>query len=173
MRHFLFVLVLYLLPVGLSAQIKESPAKVFRFELIQQLPGTPQEVFDGITGDISPWWDHSFSDKPLKFFIEPKPGGRFLEIFNEQGEGVLHATVTAARRGELLRMDGPLGLAGRALHMVTSYHFKALGNDSTQLKVEVHLAGEIDRKTAEIVQNVWRHFIIDRFAPWWQRQTQN
>ena len=162
------ILPVLLLPLMVSAQLVESPSKVFTFEITQDLPGTPEQVFDGITGDISPWWDHSFSDKPFRLFIEPRPGGRFMEIFNEQGEGVLHATVTAARRGKLLRMDGPLGLAGRALHMVTSYHFKATGNDSTQLKVEVHLAGEVDRKTAEIVQKVWRHFIFERFSPYVQ-----
>ncbi len=27
------------------------------------LPGEPNQVYDAITGDISGWWDHSFSEK--------------------------------------------------------------------------------------------------------------
>jgi len=47
------------------------------------LPGSPVTIYDAITGDISGWWDHSFSDSPLRFYMEPKPGGGFYEIFDE------------------------------------------------------------------------------------------
>lgn len=137
---------------------------VFAFDQQVTLPGAPEIIFDAITGDISPWWDHSFSEKPYKFFIEPKPGGGFYEIFNAEGDGVLHATVTAAERGKLLRFDGPLGLAGRAVQVVTTYQFEAAG-DSTRLTVSVHSAGEIDAKLNEIVKKVWHHFIFEQFKP--------
>jgi len=63
-------------------------------------------------------------------------------------------------------MDGPLGLAGKAMHMVSTYHFLKVGSDSTELKVEVHLAGEIDTKLAKVVKKVWHHFIIEQFTPY-------
>jgi len=138
---------------------------VFAFDQKVTLPGAPEVIFDAITGDISPWWDHSFSEKPYQFYIEPKPGGGFYEIFNPEGEGVLHATVTAAERGKLLRFDGPLGLAGRAVQVVTTYQFEAAG-DSTRLTVSVHSAGEIDAKLNEIVKKVWYHFMIEQFKPY-------
>lgn len=50
--------------------------------------------------------------------------------------------------------------------MVSTYHFSELTADSTKLKLEVHLAGEIDQKLAEVVQNVWRHFIIEQLTPY-------
>jgi hypothetical protein len=26
--------------------------------------GTPGDVFDAFTGDVTPWWDHTFSERP-------------------------------------------------------------------------------------------------------------
>ncbi len=34
--------------------------------------------------EFSAWLDHSFSDKPLKIFIEARPGGGFYEIFDRK-----------------------------------------------------------------------------------------
>ncbi|TKG96598.1 SRPBCC domain-containing protein [Puteibacter caeruleilacunae] len=140
--------------------------RTFKFEKVTTLPGEPTEIYDAISGDISEWWDHSFSKDPYKLFIEAKPGGGFYEYFNEQGDGVLHATVIAAQRGKLLRFDGPLGLSGLAVQIVTTYYFAPAGNDSTELKVEVHGAGELTNKLPAIVEKVWEHFIFERFVPY-------
>ncbi|MFZ5515305.1 MAG: hypothetical protein ACOY90_01620 [Candidatus Zhuqueibacterota bacterium] len=88
------------------------------------------------------------------------------EIFDESGDGVLHATVIYAQRGKLLRFEGPLGLSGRAVTLVCSYSFAAVGADSTKLILDVHIAGEIDAATAQIVKSVWHHFIIEQFKPY-------
>ena len=139
---------------------------VFSFDKQVTLPGTPEVIFDAVTGDISGWWDHSFSDNPKKFFIEPKPGGGFWEIFDGDGNGVLHATVIYADRGKILRFDGPLGLSGKALQVVTTYEFEPIGNDSTLFKVSVHAAGEVDEGIPAIVESVWEHFIFDQLKPY-------
>ena len=127
------------------------------------LPDTPFMIYDAITGDISGWWDHSFSDSPLQFYIEPKPGGGFYEIFDESGDGVLHATVIVAQRGKLLRFDGPLGLSGRAIKMVHTYEFSPVGSDSTLLKLSVNISGEIDEGLPETISQVWHHFLFEQF----------
>jgi hypothetical protein len=149
-----------------AAQPKAVPSTAYTIEFGTRIAGTPEEVFDLATGDVRPWWDHTFSPAPLKLYIEPRPGGGFWEIFNERGDGVRHATVIGAERGKLLRLDGPLGLAGRAVTMVTTYTFAPTGADSTDLTLSVHLSGEIDAQTAGVVEKVWRHFIIERFAPY-------
>ncbi len=82
---------------GSFAQKPKARYDVFSFEKEIVLPGTPESVYDAITGDISGWWDHSFSDKPYKLYIEAKPGGGFYEIFNEKGDGVKHATSSMQR----------------------------------------------------------------------------
>ncbi|WP_430813274.1 hypothetical protein [Carboxylicivirga sp. RSCT41] len=141
----------------------------FSFVIDTQLPGKPEAVYDKLTGDISPWWDHTFSGNPHQLYIEAKPGGGFYEIFDESGDGVRHAVVTGAQRGQMLRMEGPLGLAGHALSLVTTYHLSE-ANDSTQLKIEVHGAGEFEDEWPEIIENVWKHFIIEQFKPYWEEK---
>jgi len=139
---------------------------IFSFEDSLTLPGKPKIIYDAITGDISGWWDHSFSEAPYKFYLEPKPGGGFYETFDESGDGVLHATVTFAQRGKMLRFVGPLGLAGKAVQLVCTYKFELVGQDSTSLIFEVHAAGEMDEGISEIVENVWYHFLFERFKPY-------
>jgi hypothetical protein len=158
-----FLILLISLP--LLSQVTTSGCGAFSFKQQLNLPGTPTEIYDAITGDISGWWDHSFSEKPYKLYIEPKPGGGFYEIFNESGEGVKHATVIYAERGKMLRFDGPLGLSGKAVQMVCTYEFIETSTDSTTLKLSVHASGEIDEGLSAIVELVWHHFLFERFKP--------
>jgi uncharacterized protein YndB with AHSA1/START domain len=163
-----FFLAFFVFFQGVYAQKSETVYDIFSFEKEVVLIGPPESVYDAITGDISGWWDHSFSDKPYKLYIEAKPGGGFFEIFNENGDGVKHATVIYAERGKLLRMDGPLGLSGKAIQMVTTYAFSPAGNDSTKLILSVHGAGEVEEGIPAIVEKVWDHFLIERFKPYYE-----
>ncbi|MDX1746107.1 MAG: hypothetical protein R3324_09240, partial [Halobacteriales archaeon] len=79
-------------------RVDETPVTRFSFELEVTLTGSPEAIYDAITGDVSAWWDHRFSDEPHSFVLEARPGGRFLEVFDESGDGVLHATVIYAHR---------------------------------------------------------------------------
>jgi hypothetical protein len=144
---------------------------VFSFEQQLAVPGTPENIYDAMTGDISGWWDHSFSDKPYKLYIDAKPGGGFYEIFDESGDGALHATVILAQRGKVLRFEGPLGLSGKAINLVCTYNFTALGADSTTLKLSVHGSGEIEPQVPAIVEQVWHHFLFERFKPFIENQS--
>jgi len=169
-RNNIVVVILFLLSSILSAQQSNDESRVsygaFSFTKELKLPGTPVEIYEAATGDISGWWDHSVSENPAEFYIEPLPGGGFWEFFDDNGNGVLHATVIAADRGKLLRFDGPLGLAGIAIQLVTTYTFEASGTDSTIMKISVHGAGEVDDATPAIVEKVWEHFIFERFKPY-------
>jgi len=158
------VLAIALLCSPVAAEQKKLVTGAFAIEHSVVLPGTPDVIYDAVTGDISGWWDHSFSKKPLRFYIEPNPGGGFYEIFDEEGNGVLHATVIAADRGKLLRFDGPLGFSGHAIQMVTTYEFGPVGPDSTRLDVTVRCSGEIEEQWIDAVDGVWKHFIVDRFS---------
>ncbi|MBS2097834.1 hypothetical protein [Carboxylicivirga linearis] len=169
MRHiFIISILLLILSCNQSKKEIESTSQHFQFEISAILKGSPVEIYDHLTGDISPWWDHTFSDKPLKLYIEAKPGGGFYEIFDESGDGIRHAVVTGAQRGKLLRMEGPLGLAGHALTLVTTYNL-TMEQDSTLLEVQVHGSGEFEEEWPDLIKSVWRHFIIDRFKPYWEQ----
>jgi len=139
----------------------------FEFSFERTVPGTPRATFDALTGDIGGWWDHSVSGSPYRLYIEPRPGGGFYEIFDSSGDGVRHAVVTAAERGVMLRMEGPLGLAGHAVNMVATYELSEVGLEgtSTLLKLTVRAAGEMRDGWPETVEQVWHHFIDERFVP--------
>ena len=161
-----FSILFFVSLVSCGTEARQADQNVFVIEHELTLPGTTETVYDAITGDISGWWDHSYSDKPAKFYIEPKPGGGFYEIFNDSGDGVLHATVIFAHRGKMLRFDGPLGLSGRAVTMVHTYILEPAGQDSTVLKLSVHASGEIDSDVAKTVDGVWKHFLFERLKPY-------
>ena len=148
-----------------AADHRELPTGAFSVELELVLPGAPETIYDAISGDISEWWDHSFTESPKRFYIEAKPGGGFWEIFDDSGDGVLHATVIYAQRGKILRFEGPLGLSGKAVQMVHTYEFAHAGTDSTRLKLTVHAAGEMEEGLAGTVDQVWWHFLVERFKP--------
>ena len=143
-----------------------SGARLAAFTDSITVPGSPEAIYDAATGDISPWWDHSLSRSPARLFIEPRPGGGFIELFNEAGDGALHATVILAERGRRLRFEGPLGLTGLAVTVVTSYEFRPEGPDSTVLIYRIRMSGEIPDGLPEVVRNTWHHFMVERFKPY-------
>ena len=151
---------------GIAQEMEPLGYGVFSFEEELILPGSPETVYDAATGDISGWWDHTFSEKPVRLYIDPKPGGGFWEIFDDSGDGVLHATVIAAQRGKLLRFDGPLGLTGTAVHLVCTYTFEPMETDSTHMTLSVHASGEMHDGRKEIVHRVWKHFLFERLKPY-------
>lgn len=167
MKKNLILAILLIITLSEITFSQESKPKydVFAFEQQITVPGTTIQIYDAMTGDISGWWDHSFSDKPYKLYIDAVPGGGFFEIFNAGGDGVKHATVIYSDRGKMLRFDGPLGLSGRAVQMVTTYTFTASGTDSTTVKVSVHASGEIEDGLQAVVEGVWHHFLFERFKP--------
>jgi hypothetical protein len=155
-------MLLTLLAAAAQAEIRTAPSGAFSFTLSGDMKGTPAEVFAAATGDITPWWDHTMSGDPLKMYVEPVLGGAFMEIFNEQGDGVRHAVVTGVVKNEMLRYEGPLGLAGHALHMVTTWTFAPAGEGRTTVSVEVHGAGEVHDGWPEVIEKTWRHFLFER-----------
>jgi len=166
--NFLLLLPLFLI-WGCGINQQAETAHTFSFEMNFSYPGNPEFVYDHLTGDISDWWDHSFSEKPYKLLIEAWPGGGFYEIFDTLGNGAKHATVIYADRGKLLRMEGPLGLSGQALTLVCTYSLKAAENNSTLLTLNVNAAGEFSDETPDIVRQVWEHFLWEQFKPYIER----
>ncbi len=148
------------------AEVKQLPSGAFSFEQTIRLPGTPDEIFGAITGDIGGWWDHSFSEHPKKFYLEPKVGGCFCEIFDDAGNGVQHAVVTYVDRPKLLRFEGPLGLAGNAVQLVFTYKFEPIWGDSTKLTLQAQGAGHVEPGWPDVVAKVWNHFLVERFKPY-------
>ncbi len=154
-----------LLSSAIAATPEEFPVKGFSFTQEITLPVSPDSAFDFMTGDISGWWDHSFSDNPKKLFIDRTPGGAYWEIFDDAGNGVKHATVIFADRGKKFRMEGPLGLSGRAFQGVYTYDYEAIPT-GTKVTLTVNMLGQLDAEFAGVVQQVWNHFLVERLVPY-------
>ncbi len=152
-------------PAMLRSETKELKTGAFQVQQELVLPASPEEVYDAVTGDISGWWDHSFSGHPKKLYIEAKPGGGFIEIFNDSGDGVLHATVIYAERGKGIRFTGPLGLSGQAVSLVTTYDFLP-DPAGTKLRVTCNVSGQVEDGEDKIVDAVWHHFLFERLKPY-------
>jgi len=162
----LFVAILLIsIPSRLRSDTKELKAGAFQVQQELVLPASPNDVYDAATGDISGWWDHSFTPHPKKLYIEAKPGGGFYEIFDDAGNGALHATVIYADRGKRLRFTGPLGLSGQAVNMVSTYDFLP-DPAGTKLHLTCDVSGEIADGEDKIVDAVWHHFLFERFKPY-------
>jgi uncharacterized protein YndB with AHSA1/START domain len=152
-------------PSRMQGETKDLKTGAFEVRQELVLPASPEALYDTMTGDISGWWDHSFSKHPKKMYIEAKPGGGFWEIFNDSGDGVLHATVIVADRGKLLRFTGPLGLSGEAVNMVTTYEFLP-DPAGTKLRVTANVSGQLAEGEEKVLDAVWHHFLFDRLKPY-------
>lgn len=164
--HLLLGSLMLALGAGLNSfgdGLKGFKPEGFVFEKELDVALSPEEAFDAFTGDVTSWWDHHMSETPLRMEIEARPGGKFIEIFDEAGNGVVHADVTHADRGKKLVMRGPLGLHGTAIDLVQNFDFEKV-EGGTRIKASFHLAGEIDEQVAAIVSSVWDHFLLEQYA---------
>jgi hypothetical protein len=73
--------------------------------------------------------------------------------------------VIRAERGKHLRLDGPLGLSGHAITLVTTWDFAAKG-DSTEIKCIANLSGAVPAGYEKAVDQVWQHFLVGRLKPY-------
>ena len=123
------------------------------------------DVYDAVTGDISPWWDHHFTATPKKLYIEPRPGAGFYEIFNDAGEGALHATVIYAERGKRLRYTGPLPFSGKVVDFAVTYDLDP-DPGGTRFHLTVNAAGQLPDGVDKIVDSVWHHMLVEQLKPY-------
>jgi uncharacterized protein YndB with AHSA1/START domain len=138
----------------------------FAFEVETVVAGTPEEAFQAFTAETLEWWDHHFAEHPQKLYFEPRPGGGFLEVFDAAGNGARHATIIYVERPKMLRFVGPLGLSGKALELVHSLAFTPAAGGGTKVHLAVRGFGEAEAGLPAIVEQVWRHFLVERFQPY-------
>jgi uncharacterized protein YndB with AHSA1/START domain len=152
---------------ALAAALQLAPAAPFEVQgfdshVVVTIDAPIETVFDVGTGDVSPWWDHHFSENPAELVIEPEFGGHFYERFEGSGSnGVIHADVIFVNAPHNLRLHGPLGLSGRSVDLVSSWTLTEV-EAGTEFRVDLSMSGQIDEELANIVTSVWDHFIRER-----------
>ncbi len=160
------VLATALASVGTAfAKVRATSLAGFVVEHEVVLPGGPEEIYDTVTGDIKPWWDHHMSESPRSLTIEARPGGSFKEIFDESGDGAIHATVIYAHRGKRLRFAGPLGFSGYPLELVVTYDLEP-HEKGTLMKVTCSAAGQVEAGWDQAIDQVWHHFLFEALKPY-------
>lgn len=161
---FIFAAATAILP---PPELTQYEVQGFRSMVFIDINAPREEVWDAATGDVSPWWDHSFALEPAELHIEAEFGGRFYERLEAgSSDGALHATVIYVDAPQSLRLHGPLGLSGRSVDLVSSWTLTELTDTSTRFTVELSMHGEIDEDLARTVRQVWQHFIGTRLKPY-------
>ncbi|MCB9570007.1 MAG: SRPBCC domain-containing protein [Myxococcales bacterium] len=149
-----------------AAADEELPAaRTFSFALAVDVPAPPERAYHYFTADVGRWWDHTFAASPRALVLEAVAGGAFYEVMDERGAAAEHARVITAIPGELLRMVGPLGLAGAALELVCTLRFSERPGGA-RVDLEVAGMGAVDRATAGAIEAVWRHFLEEAYRPY-------
>ena len=157
--------VVAMVSTGVASASETKAVGQFNFSMRAELPGDVDFAYGLVTGDVSQWWDHTFSDAPARLYVDARPGGGFYEIFDDSGNGVEHARVIFAQPGKKLTLAGPLGLNGHAIEIVFSYGFEKSA-DGTTLTLTVNGAGQLEEGWAESVEAVWHHFIFEQLVPY-------
>lgn len=166
MRTVLLILAITCASVA-HADVRTLPTGAFEVVQDTVVPGTPEAVWDEFTGEISGWWDHHMSDDPTRLEVEARPGGHFIEHFDESGQnGAIHATVIYADRGRKLVYQGALGFSGEPLDLVVTWELTPEGADRTRVQVTCRGAGMLEDGWADAVDEVWHHLLIEQFRPW-------
>ncbi len=153
-----------------SADVKPGKVRAFSVSHEVVVPGTPEQVFDLLTGDVSPWWDHTMSEKPKRLYIEPKAGGGFFEVFDDEGNCVRHAVVLYSHRGKRLVMSGPFGFSGYPLDLVATYELSVAEPGKVKVKVICRAAGYMEDGWDKAIDGVWKHFLVERFKPYAEKK---
>lgn len=166
---------LLLVSVGLSpsfllAEVRDSDTYSFTVVQKVRLECPPEVAWNAFTGDVSGWWDHSFSGSPARFILEARPGGSFIELFDDQENGVEHARVTFVQAPERLHFSGPLPFNGLAMTMHHIVSFQPLTGDdgevaATEVIVTVNAFGKLEAGWDAAVDGVWHHFLVERLKP--------
>ena len=88
-----------------------------------------------------------------------------MEIFDDEGNGVVHADVIYAERGKILRMSGPLGFSGHPIEIVMNLKFEE-HESGTLLSATIRGFGPLEDGWAQATDQVWHHFLIEQLKPY-------
>jgi len=107
-----------------------------------------------------------YSEEARDIILEPNVGGRLFEDWGD-GEGVLYATVTIARRPEWLRLSGPIGIRG-AVAGVVDIMLEPKGQE-TVVRLSHWVVGEVTNETEASYDRGWKALLGERLKPFVER----
>ena len=124
-------------------------------ELLIDAP--PAKVFTALTTGIGNWWPYRTKQEiATALKLEPHVGGRFFELWGDQG-GILWGTVVQIKKNERLDIAGMIGMA-RLVHSFVSFKLEKK-KSGTLLSMSHRAVGEVDEETAAEYGQGWKHLL--------------
>ncbi|MCC7477269.1 SRPBCC domain-containing protein [bacterium] len=113
----------------------------FELDYSLRLAAPRERVFAAMTDEVHHWWPHTVREQPHRIVLESQIGGRFMELFDEQGRGVLYGLVEIFDPPAMLRIRGSVGM-GRAVNLQWTVTLSDEGG-STLLREQCRVSGDI------------------------------
>lgn len=128
----------------------------FHSRLELELNGSPQEVYQLLTGGISLWWDgaHTYTGDSGRLRMADVAGGCFCEQLNDGGS-VEHGRVVYAAPGSVLRLSAALGpLQELGVNGSLSFLLSATDNGLTRINYRYVVGGYAPGGLSGLAQGV-------------------
>ncbi|HZZ64426.1 MAG TPA: helix-turn-helix domain-containing protein [Candidatus Baltobacteraceae bacterium] len=138
-------------------QMSTAPANstLSHDEILQtiMLSAPPARVFSALTGNVARWWSHVTyeANGVPNLKIEPKAGGRFIEVAGERER--LYGIVTRIEPPSLLCIEGNMAMGG-CIFGAIRFKISAAENGS-QLALSHTVMGVYDKATIEMYRRGW------------------
>jgi uncharacterized protein YndB with AHSA1/START domain len=146
--------------------VETIPFGVAEVVLEIEIEASIEEVWAGLTGDVTSWWPRDFyaGSEAISFSIEDRLGGRMYEDWGD-GQGLIWAMVTGLRRGKMIQLSGELtqdfGGPSRNIMKIELSQDGA----ATKLRLSDCVFGRVADKGAESMESGWAFLMGDCLKP--------
>lgn len=111
------------------------------------LSASPERVFRALTDEVHRWWPHTMRENPHRIVLEPQIGGRFMELYDEQGSGALYGLVEIYEPPTTLRIRGSVGM-GLAVNLLWTVTLTPAG-EGCRVRELCRVSGDTSQRMRE------------------------
>lgn len=119
----------------------------FELDYSIRLQAPRERVYQALTEEIHRWWPHTTREQPHRIVLEPQIGGRFMELYDDSGRGVLYGVVEIYDPPATLRIRGSVGM-GRAVNLFWTVTLKD-ENGASLLREQCRVSGDTNERLRE------------------------
>jgi uncharacterized protein YndB with AHSA1/START domain len=119
----------------------------FSLDFSIRIGGSVERVFEAVSTDVGRWWPHTYREAAHDVVMEPRIGGRFMELFDATGRGALYGLVEVWDPPAALRIRGAIAMP-LAVNVVFTITLTADG-DGTILREQCSVSGQVSEGLRE------------------------
>lgn len=113
-----------------------------------ELAAPPERVFHALTQEAGRWWPHTYRKEPQAVVLEARLGGRFMELWDDAGAGVVYGHVEIYDPPQMLRIRGSVGM-NLAVNVMWTLTLEATASSGTLLRELARVSGETSERLRE------------------------